>query len=213
MIEKLIEELGQKDVQLVAVSKTRSNEQIMDCYNRGQRIFGENRVQELIDKHTALPKDIKWHFIGHLQSKKTKQIADFIDLIHSIDSIKLLYEVNKQAESNERKIKILLQMHIAEEKEKYGLEEDGLSEIIAAYQDAQFPHVTICGLMGMATFTNDKKQVKQEFHSLKRTFDQLKNARIFGDDFQTLSMGMSGDYNEAIDEGANMVRIGSLLFT
>lgn len=212
MIDKLIEELSQKEVQLVAVSKTRSNEQIMQCYEKGQRVFGENRVKELVDKHKSLPKDIEWHMIGHLQSKKVKHIAGFINLIHSIDSIKLLHEVNKQAANQNRKINVLLQLYIAKEKEKYGLDRETLEEIITAAKENQFPHIIITGLMGMATFTSDKEQVKLEFAALKQTFDELKSRDAFDQNFKTLSMGMSGDYKEAIEIGSNMVRIGSLLF-
>lgn len=212
IIQKLNAEFKENGVRLVAVSKTRSDEQIMSLYDTGQRIFGENRVQELVGKQSRLPADIQWHLIGHLQTNKVKQIAPFVDLIHSIDSHKLLKEVNKQAAANERIIKVLLQFHIAEEEAKYGLDDSTLGPILKALKNSELAHIKICGLMGMATFTDNHEQVRSEFASLKKMYDKLSNNSLFDDQFNTLSMGMSGDYQIAIEEGANMVRIGSLLF-
>jgi len=202
MIEALIEQLSAQNVDLVAVSKTRSNEQIKDLYERGQRLFGENRVPELVEKYNTLPKDIKWHLIGHLQTNKVKQIAAFVDLIHSVDSLKLLKEINKHAAKHGRVINVLLQIHIAEEEAKYGLVESELDPIF----------VKVCGLMGMATYSNDEDKVASEFRILKNLFDKISNHKSLNENFKIVSMGMSGDYKIAIKEGSNMVRIGSLLF-
>lgn len=212
MVEQLRSELEKQEVTLVAVSKTRSNDQIMELYNGGQRIFGENRVQELVRKYNELPKDITWHLIGHLQSNKVKQIAPFIDLIHSVDSLKLLKEINKQAKVHQRKIKVLLQMHIAEEESKYGLLAEELKEIWKALSNGELDNILICGLMGMATFTSDQDKLKLEFTNLKNLFDSLIDNPVLTNDFKIRSMGMSGDYKLAIAHGSNMVRIGSLLF-
>jgi len=212
MIQKLNAEFKEKGVSLVAVSKTRSDEQIIALYDTGQRIFGENRVQELVGKYDRLPKDIQWHLIGHLQTNKVKQIAPFVDLIHSVDSHKLLKEINKQAAANERVINVLLQFHIADEDAKYGLDKSTLEPILDAIENKELEHIKVCGLMGMATFTNDQEIVRSEFSSLKNIFDELSNKVLFDQQFSILSMGMSGDYQIAIEEGANMVRIGSLLF-
>ena len=212
MIEKLLEGLRQNDVQLVAVSKTRSNDQIMKLYDMGQRIFGENRVQELVRKQSELPEDIEWHLIGHLQTNKVKQIASFVQLIHSVDSMRILQEIDKQARKQERVIRILLQVHIAQEAEKYGLIPSELNEILATVSKNMFPNVKICGLMGMATFTDDETQIRKEFSTLTNLFEKVQSHPALDDQFQIRSMGMSGDYKLAIEEGANMVRIGSLLF-
>ena len=212
MIEKLLEGLSKNNVQLVAVSKTRSNAQVMELYKKGQRLFGENRVQELVQKHSDLPKDISWHLIGHLQTNKVKQIAAFIDLIHSVDSLRLLKEINKQAAGHNRTINVLIQIHIAQEEQKYGFDEKALDELLEAIEDSEFPNIEIHGLMGMATYTDDESQIRKEFSSLTLLFEKLKTHPALGNAFQIKSMGMSGDYKLAIEEGSNMVRIGSLLF-
>lgn len=205
--KQILESLG--SVVLVAVSKTKPNSDIEELYTAGQRDFGENYVQELVDKQASLPEDIRWHFIGHLQSNKVKYIASFVHLIHGIDSIKLLQEVNKQAIKANRVIDCLLQMHIAQEETKFGLDEEELNNILD--QLHAFPHVRVRGLMGMASFTENQEQVKMEFSLLKHYFDTAK-ARLSSPEFDTLSMGMSGDYTLAIEQGSTLVRIGSLLF-
>jgi pyridoxal phosphate enzyme (YggS family) len=193
------------NVHLVAVSKTKPNELIIEAYGAGQRIFGENKVQELVEKEESLPKDIEWHMIGHLQTNKVKYIAPFVSLIHAVDSKKLIKEINKRAEQNNRVITCLLQVHIAQEESKFGLDKDGVIEILKT----DFPNVSIVGLMGMATFTDNKNQVRKEFKYLKDIYDELKESQP---NFSILSMGMSGDYSVAIEEGSNMVRIGSSIF-
>lgn len=209
--QNILTELANTNTTLVAVSKTKPNEDLMELYQLGQRDFGENYVQELVDKAAALPKDIRWHFIGHLQSNKAKYIAPFVHLIHGVDSLKLLQEINKQALKNNRIIHCLLQIHIAEEETKFGLDETELGEIIA--QTDRLPNIRIQGLMGMASFTENITIVKNEFHHLHLLFQQHK-AWINKHSGSTpiLSMGMSGDYALAIEEGSTMVRIGSLLF-
>jgi pyridoxal phosphate enzyme (YggS family) len=213
ILTEVLAELSPKAVTLVAVSKTKPQAVISEMYDQGQRIFGENRVQELVEKHEALPKDIQWHLIGHLQRNKVKYIAPFVSMIHSIDSPRLFKEVNKEAAKNERTIDCLLQFHIAEEESKFGFDK---VEVIAfleseVYKNAQ--NVNIVGIMGMATFTDDEAQVRKEFQHLKRLFDELK-IEYFQDklDFKEVSMGMSGDYQLAMEEGSTMVRIGSKLF-
>lgn len=196
------------DVQLVAVSKTHPKEMIQKVYDLGQIVFGENKVQELIEKQPDLPQDIEWHLIGHLQTNKVKYIAAFINTIQSVDSEKILFEIDKQAEKNQRKIKVLLQVKIAEEDTKYGLEIHETKELYLNYLNGKYPNVIISGLMGMATFTENKNQVKKEFTLLKRLFDQLSLQQKL----ETLSMGMSDDYPLAIECGANSVRIGSSIF-
>ncbi len=207
----IIAELTPKKVTLVAVSKTKPVSDIMELYNLGQRDFGENYVQELVDKAAQLPKDIHWHFIGHLQSNKVKYIAPFVHLIHGVDSLNLLKEINKQGAKNGRIIDILLQVHIAEEETKFGLDEEEVNEIIRKCADVQMTHVRICGLMGMASFSEDMGKVRGEFKILKGMFEsqelQTSNYKP-----QTLSMGMSADYKIAIEEGSTLVRIGSILF-
>ena len=202
----LIQELSAKKVQLIAVSKTKPASDIEALHQLGQKDFGENYVQELVDKATALPKDIHWHFIGHLQSNKVKYIAPFVYLIHGIDSYKLLQEVDKQAAKNNRVIDCLLQVHIAEEETKFGFDNN---ELQALPDLNELKHVRVCGLMGMASFSEDMEKVRGEFHTLKTIFNQFqqKYATV-----QILSMGMSSDYRIAVDEGSNMVRVGSLLF-
>jgi PLP dependent protein len=213
MLEQILTELKKTNTQLVAVSKTKPNETILELYNQGQRTFGENYVQELVDKQAALPKDIEWHFIGHLQSNKVKYIAPYVSMIHSVDSFKLLQEINKQALKKERKIKVLLQFHIAEEDTKFGFNTEGVLQIIDEINNSKLENITICGVMGMATFTDDKAQVQREFRQMKQIFDNIKQT-YFSDNqsFTQISMGMSDDYKLAIAEGSTMVRIGSLLF-
>lgn len=196
------------DVELVAVSKTHPVEMIQHLYNQGQRVFGENKVQELLEKQLLLPKDVQWHLIGHLQTNKVKYIASFIDTIQSVDSEKLLEEIDKQAEKNNRKIKVLLQVKIAEEETKFGLEIHEAKEIFHEYLNGKFPNIEFKGLMGMATFTEDKNQVKKEFTLLKQIFDKLSLQKKL----DILSMGMSDDFPVAIECGANSVRVGSAIF-
>ncbi|MBI9068192.1 MAG: YggS family pyridoxal phosphate-dependent enzyme [Salinivirgaceae bacterium] len=200
-------------VTLVAVSKTKPNEYIQDAYDAGQRIFGENRPQELRDKYDALPKDIEWHFIGHPQSKQVKYFAPFVSLIHGVDSLKLLQVINKEALRNNRIINCLLEFHIAEESSKFGL---NLSESKDILNDPEFKllsNISICGVMGMATYTDDSNQIRREFNSLKLIFDNLKSEFFTNvSDFKEISMGMSSDYQIAIEEGSTMVRIGSSIF-
>ena len=213
ILNKVIEQLKPKNVTLVAVSKTKPNEVILEMYKEGQRVFGENKVQELTAKYEALPKDIQWHAIGHLQTNKVKYIAPFITMIHSIDSLKLLKEVNKRAKQNDRIIDCLLQMHIAEEDSKFGLDKQEVKAILDSEVYQNFQNIRIVGVMGMATFTDDNQQVRQEFQNLKSIFDNLKSTYFnHQDSFKEISMGMSGDYELAIEEGSTMVRIGSLLF-
>jgi hypothetical protein len=198
---------------LVAVSKTKPNEDLMEAYNAGQRALGENKVQELTDKAEALPKDIEWHMIGHLQRNKVKYIAPFVHLIHSVDSVRLLKEINKQGKKIDRVIPVLLQIHIAEEESKYGLDEQELHELLSSEAFKEMNHVEVKGLMGMATFTDDTEKIRREFKSLKKLFD--KTAVQYNDEklnLKELSMGMSGDYEIAIEEGSTMVRIGSKIF-
>lgn len=198
-----------KEVTLVAVSKTKTNEAILEAYNAGQRIFGENKVQELVQKHEDLPKDIEWHLIGHLQTNKVKYIAPFVDLIHAVDSFKLLKEINKQAIKNDRVIDCLLQVKIAEEESKFGLNQSDAEELINSEEVQQLEGVKIIGLMGMSTNTQNESQVENEFNSLKVLFDQLIT---HNPTLTTLSMGMSGDYQLAIKQGSNMIRVGSTIF-
>lgn len=197
-----------ENVELVAVSKFHPVEKIQEVYDCGQRVFGENKVQELLTKVDYLPKDIQWHLIGHLQTNKVKYIAPFIDTIQSVDSEKILIEINKEAEKNNRTIKILLQVKIAEEETKYGLEIPEAKEIFSSYLEQKYPNVEITGLMGMATFTNNKNQIKSEFLVLKSLFDELSTYK----NLEKLSMGMSDDFPLAIECGANSVRIGSAIF-
>lgn len=195
-------------VELVAVSKTHPAETIQQVYDLGQRVFGENKVQELIDKQPKLPEDIQWHIIGHLQTNKVKYIAPFVDTIQSVDSEKILREIDKQAGKFQRKIKILLQVRIAKEDSKYGLDVSEAKIIFDDYLAGEFQNVEIKGLMGMATFTDDQELIRAEFLQLKSLFDELSRLKKLS----TLSMGMSGDYQLAIECGANSVRVGSAIF-
>lgn len=200
-------------VTLVAVSKTKPVPDLMEAYNAGQRIFGENKIQEMAGKHEEMPKDIEWHMIGHVQSNKVKYMAQFVSLVHGVDSLKLLAEINKQAKKNERNIDCLLQMHIAEEETKFGMDENELNELLSSEEFKQMENIKVTGLMGMATFTEDEKQVEKEFKHLKSIFDGLsKQSQAQNLKPETLSMGMSGDYKIAIACGSTMVRIGSSIF-
>jgi pyridoxal phosphate enzyme (YggS family) len=201
-----------KNVNLVAVSKTKSNEDIMELYNLGQRDFGENYVQELVSKQETLPKDIRWHFIGHLQTNKVKYIAPFVYLIHSVDSLKLLKEIDKQGEKNNRKISCLIQSYVGNEETKYGLNENEVLSLLNSEEVVGLLNISLKGLMGMASNTVDENQIKKEFHQLKNIFDSIKNNSNAKYSFEFLSMGMCGDYNLAISEGSNMIRPGSILF-
>jgi PLP dependent protein len=200
--------LDASHVTLVAVSKTKPASDILELYNLGHRDFGENYVQELTDKQGQLPKDIRWHFIGHLQTNKVKYIVPFVHLIHGVDSEKLLKEINKQAAKINRIVDVLLQVHIAEEETKFGMNEEEVANVLMN----EFANVRICGLMGMASFSNDLEQVRQEFKRLKLIYDRFSKSQTSVSAFQILSMGMSGDYKIAVEEGSNLVRIGSLLF-
>jgi pyridoxal phosphate enzyme (YggS family) len=211
---RILGELSAPGVTLVAVSKTKPVEDIEALYALGQRDFGENYVQELVAKQAVLPADIRWHFIGHLQRNKVKYIAPFVHLIHGVDTLKLLKEVDRQASACGRSIDCLLQMHIASEETKFGLDREELMGLLAETgAGASLPHVRIRGLMGMASFTDDRARVRSEFSSLRSVFEEARS-RFFGADgsFSILSMGMSGDYAVAVEEGGNMARIGSLLF-
>jgi pyridoxal phosphate enzyme (YggS family) len=218
LYKKIVSELQIKNIRLVAVSKTKSVEDILELYHLGQRDFGENYVQELVEKQARLPKDIHWHFIGHLQSNKVKSIATFVSLIHSVDSEKLLKEINKQAEKNNRIIDCLLQIHIAKEETKFGLNENEAEELIqriasGSHGDESLRNISIKGLMGMASLAEDEMMIRKEFHSLKMLFDRFSSLGLHQPlAFNIISMGMSSDYKTAIEEGSNMVRIGSLLF-
>lgn len=197
---------------LVAVSKTKPVSDLMEAYEAGQRIFGENKIQEMSEKFEEMPKDIQWHMIGHVQTNKVKFMAPFVSLIHGVDSLKLLEEIDKQALKNNRVIDCLLQMHIAEEETKFGLDNEELDEILQQFQNNKFKNIKIIGLMGMATFTENQDQIKKEFLHLKLIFDKNKNLNTENFHLTTLSMGMSGDYQLAIECGSTMVRIGSSIF-
>ena len=200
-------------VTLVAVSKTKPVPDLMEAYNAGQRIFGENKVQEMVEKWEQMPKDIQWHMIGHLQTNKVKYMVPFVSLIHGVDSLKLLTEINRQAKRYRKVINCLLQIHIAEEDTKFGLSEAELKELLVSEEFQQMENICITGLMGMATFTDNQAQVKKEFSHLKSLFNELSiQPETLNLKPQTLSMGMSGDYQVAIDCGSTMVRIGSSIF-
>lgn len=203
------------NISLVAVSKTKPAADMMQLYQEGQRDFGENYVQELIDKQAALPKDIHWHFIGHLQSNKVKLIAPFVHLIHAVDSFKLLQEINKQAARHQRRIDVLLQLYVASEESKFGMDENELLTCLEYYtaQKQSLSNIRIRGLMGMASFTDDKDQIRKEFALVRNAFQQVKKLYFLGNvDFDTCSMGMSSDYTIAVEEGSTIIRIGSMLF-
>jgi len=201
-------------VTLVAVSKTKPVSELMEAYEAGQRIFGENKIQEMAEKFEQMPKDIQWHMIGHVQTNKVKYMAPFVSLIHGVDSLKLLQEIDKQAKKNNRVIDCLLQIHIAEEETKFGLDEKELDEILKQVQqdNENFKNVKIVGLMGMATFTENQDQIKKEFLHLKSIYDNHQQVTTSNLKLETLSMGMSGDYHLAISCGSTMVRIGSSIF-
>jgi len=212
-IETLQKELKTMDVTLVAVSKTKPVEDILEAYAAGQRIFGENMVQELLEKEEALPKDIAWHLIGHLQTNKVKYIAPFVAMIESVDSLKLLKEIDKHAAKHNRVIDCLLQVYIADEDSKFGLDHAELIELLRDEEFAAMQHVRIRGLMGIATNTDNEKVIKEEFYELKMLFDGIKTSFYRGvESFDTLSMGMSSDYKLAVENGSNMVRLGSTVF-
>ena len=199
-------------VTLVAVSKTKPISDLMEAYDAGQRIFGENKIQEMAEKREVMPKDIEWHMIGHVQTNKVKFMAPFVSLIHGVDSLKLLEEINKQAQKNDRIIDCLLQIHIAEEETKFGLNEKELNEILSSATFQEMKNIRIVGLMGMATFTDNQEQIKKEFTHLKTIFDTTNQLLTSNFQLLTLSMGMSGDYKLAIECGSTMVRIGSSIF-
>ena len=201
-----------ENVTLVAVSKTKPVSDLMEAYEAGQRIFGENKIQEMEEKFNQMPKDIQWHMIGHVQTNKVKFMASFVNLIHGVDSLKLLKEINKQALKEDRIIDCLLQMHIAEEETKFGLDENELNALISSSDFKEMKNIRILGLMGMATFTEDQNQIKKEFTHLKSIFDSIQKLETENCNLNTISMGMSGDYKLAIECGSTMVRIGSSIF-
>ena len=200
------------NVALVAVSKTKPVADLMEAYDTGQRIFGENKIQEMTEKWESMPKDIEWHMIGHVQTNKVKFMAEYVSLIHGVDSLKLLEEINKQALKQNRIINCLLQIYIAEEESKFGLDQNELNEILNSEAFKTLKNIQITGLMGMATFTENQTQIKKEFQNLKSIFDKYKNLNSINCHLNTLSMGMSGDYQLAIECGSTMVRIGSSIF-
>lgn len=201
------------EVILVAVSKTKPVSELQEVYDAGHRVFGENKVQEMVEKYEEMPKDIQWHMIGHLQRNKVKYIVPFVELIHGVDSLKLLKEIEKQARKIERKVNVLLQFHIAEEDTKFGFDWKEVEEALNSEIFKSFQFINIVGVMGMATFTEDERQIRREFKQLKTYFEKLKE-RYFSSqtDFKVISMGMSGDYELAIEEGSTMVRVGSKIF-
>ncbi len=211
---KISEECRAKHVTLVAVSKTKPVEDILALYSLGQRDFGENYVQELVTKQPLLPEDIRWHFIGHLQSNKVKSIAPFVHMIHGVDSFKLLQEINKQGTKYSRKIHCLLQVHVAQEETKFGLDETELKTLLENFTAAdEMEFVQICGLMAMASFTENQDTIRKEFRRVKQVFESLHDRYFYHDDlFREMSMGMSGDYQVAMEEGSTMIRVGSLIF-
>ncbi|HTD98349.1 MAG TPA: YggS family pyridoxal phosphate-dependent enzyme [Mucilaginibacter sp.] len=212
-IKSLKNETDTIKVKLIVVSKTKTVDEIKEAYEAGQRLFGENMVQELVDKYEQLPKDIKWHLIGHLQSNKVKYIAPFISMVQSVDSLKLLQEIDKHAQKSNRTIDCLLQVYIADEETKYGLGFDEIIELLRSDEYASLSHVRIRGFMGIATNTDSEKQIRDEFYELKTFFDGIKQSYFRQDPaFDTLSMGMSSDYKIAIEQGSNMVRLGSTVF-
>ena len=211
-IQKINQEIG-VHARLIAVSKTKPLEMLMEAYQGGQRIFGENKVQELVQKYEALPKDIEWHLIGHLQSNKVKYIAPFVSLIHGVDSLKLLQTINKEGEKNNRLVPCLLQIFIAQEETKFGLNQAELMELLESISQEPLPHVQICGLMGMASNVDNEVQIRNEFKGLKNVFELVRQRYFLNNPhFKEISMGMSGDYLIAVQEGATLVRVGSRIF-
>ncbi|TAH00663.1 MAG: YggS family pyridoxal phosphate-dependent enzyme [Sphingobacteriales bacterium] len=212
-IKNIKTEINSINVKLIAVSKTKPNSDLLEAYQAGQRIFGENQVQELVEKYNTLPKDIEWHLIGHLQTNKVKYIAPFISLIHSVDSIKLLKEINKEGAKSNRKINCLLQIYIADEETKYGLGFDEAIELLSSAEYKEMQNINIVGLMGIATNTEKQSQLKEEFYELKTFFKGIKESFFKNnDEFKEISMGMSSDYKLAIEQGSTIVRIGSHIF-
>ena len=212
-ISALRGELESINVKLIAVSKTKSNVEIMEAYQAGQRDFGENQVQELVEKEKLLPKDINWHLVGHLQTNKVKSVAPFISLIHSVDSLKLLQEINKQALKNQRVIDCLLQIYIADEDTKFGLDFDEAIELLRSQEFSELKNIRVTGVMGIASNTDNLKRITEEFYELKTLFKGLKESFFRKNDyFKEVSMGMSSDYKVAIEQGSTMVRLGSNIF-
>ena len=201
-----------ENVTLVAVSKTKPVSDLMQAYNAGQRIFGENKIQEMTEKHQQMPKDIEWHMIGHVQSNKVKYMIPYVKLIHGVDSLKLLKEINRQASRWRKKVNCLLQIHIAEEETKFGFDESELNEVLKQIETEKLENIMIVGLMGMATFTDNQEQIRREFQHLKTIFDKVRKLTTDNCQMTTLSIGMSGDYQIAVQEGSTMVRIGSSIF-
>jgi pyridoxal phosphate enzyme (YggS family) len=212
-INRYLREIGSRNCKLVAISKTKPASVILDAYNCGQRIFGENKVQELVEKQSILPDDIEWHMVGHLQTNKVKYIASFVELIHSVDSLKLIGEIEKQGKKYNRVIKCLLQVHIAKEETKFGLSEGSLYNLLEELTGSGFQNIKVVGLMGMATYTNSEDIIRKEFRYLKKILDTVyskyRNDLI---ELEELSIGMSGDYKIAIEEGSTMIRIGTGVF-
>jgi pyridoxal phosphate enzyme (YggS family) len=210
---EISEEAKRFGAKLIAVSKTKPVEDILELYHAGQKYFGENKVQEMVDKYEALPKDIEWHLIGHLQTNKVKYIASFVSCIHAVDSLRLLEEIDKQAAKNSRVIDCLLQVHIAEEETKFGFDANQLFDLPESNEFASLSHIRICGLMGMATNTADERKIESEFQALKQLFDKLKKEK-FAENiaFRDLSMGMSSDYKIALRNGSTLIRVGSVIF-
>ncbi|MBN4066106.1 YggS family pyridoxal phosphate-dependent enzyme [Candidatus Amoebophilus asiaticus] len=212
-LSRILNDLDQAGVKLIAISKTKPVSAILEGYEKGHKVFGENRVQELVQKQQQLPDDIEWHMVGHLQTNKVKLIAPFINYIHSVDSLKLLKAINQEASKNDRIINCLLQIYIAEEATKYGLSFEEANSLLLTSEFKALHNIKIVGLMGMATFTDNSDQIRREFHALKEFYDKLGQTEFKDNpEFKELSMGMSGDYKIAIEEGSTMVRIGSLIF-
>lgn len=211
-IEALRETVSES-VKIIAVSKFHPNETILEAYNDGQRVFGESRVQELVPKHAELPKDIEWHFIGNLQRNKVREIVPFVHLIHSLDSERLMREIEKRAAAVNRKVSCLLQLHVADEDTKSGFSPDECRQFLADGKWRECAHIQLAGVMGMATFTDDTEQIRQEFKQIKSLFDEFKQTYFANDEqFKEVSMGMSGDYGIAVEEGSTMIRVGTLIF-
>ncbi len=210
-LQKIKSELPEHVI-LVAVSKTKPLSDILEAYNAGQHVFGENKIQEMVDKHEELPKDIEWHMIGHVQRNKVKYMAEFVSLIHGVDNFKLLKEINKQAKKHDRNIDCLLQIKIASEDSKFGMTAEEASDILQTKEFSELQNLSVKGVMGMATFTDDTNQIKEEFKYLKQVFEDLKLLKTKNSQLQTISMGMSGDYQLAIECGSTMIRVGSSIF-